>query len=119
VQGVQAQNRDSRWRSRCAESGAFVHSIGDVRSRAVQPTPNANYDVDRSIAVVKIAHGAVQVAKSETATKVAFDTGAMRVTMNKGAFRLRVFRGPQLVHSDDAGFGLVSSPENSSPRTSR
>jgi len=108
VQGVQAQGTQFTLPIQGAPNPVRLTFLSATCVRVqFSPMPNANYDVDRSIAVVNRALGAVQVATSETAAQVAFDTGAMRVTIDKGAFRLRVFRGPQLVHSDDAGFGLV------------
>ncbi|HWR49856.1 MAG TPA: TIM-barrel domain-containing protein [Bryobacteraceae bacterium] len=77
------------------------------------PTPDADYNIERSIAVVNRAIGGGPLNVSETAVDVTFDTGAMRIRIEKSAFRLSVFRGQQLVHSDEAGFGLVYIPGES------
>lgn len=74
------------------------------------PVPIANYHIERSVSVVNRTLGNVQVNVNDASNEVAFDTGAMQVRVDKAAFRLRVYRNQQLVHADDAGFGLVYIP---------
>jgi alpha-glucosidase len=74
------------------------------------PEPGANYQIERSVAVVNRALGVVQLNVSDTPNQVQFDTGAMQVRVEKASFRLAVFRNQQLVHADDSGFGLIYVP---------
>ena len=75
------------------------------------PVPNTDYGVDRSVAVVTRALGPVAVVVADGTGEATFDTGRMRVRISKGpSLALRVFRGAQLVHSDEPGFAVVYIP---------
>lgn len=74
------------------------------------PLAGANYRADNSVAVINRTLGQVRVTASESANTFNFDTGPIQLRIEKVGFRLLIFRQQQLLHADDAGYGLVYIP---------
>lgn len=78
------------------------------------PTPGYDFSVERSFSVVNRALGALTLnVTQQTAAVLEVTTAAMRVVVNLQPFLVQVFRGNQLVSSDQPGQGLVYIPGQS------
>ncbi|HEY0159329.1 MAG TPA: TIM-barrel domain-containing protein [Thermoanaerobaculia bacterium] len=89
-----------------------VSFLADTAFRVrFSPTPGYDFSVDRSFAVVSRNLGPLTLTVTQqTASTLEVTTASLRVAIGLQPFLVQVFRGNQLISSDQPGQGLVYIP---------